>query len=89
MLVKVAGKRKGVNKYYVGEIMNKYEQEFEVIYIKRIILSYFFIFEEDEIYMADPQDIERKLPKPVVLLGNERTMTKLSFYVNFESYSVF
>lgn len=74
----------------LAEVMKTYEegvQEVEVKYTKRIIPTYCFLFEEQEIYTADFKDIQRKLPKRNVLLGTERTMTKLSSPVNFESYN--
>lgn len=69
-------------------MVGKKENEFEVHYLKRIQPGYAFIFDEADIYTADSKDIVRKLPKPNVFQGTERTMTKLTFAVDFQSYNV-
>jgi len=88
VLVTVHGKKINSFKHYVAEVVGKKENEFEVHYMKRIQPSYAFIFEEADIYTADSKDIVRKLPKPNVLQGTRRTMTKLTFAVDFLSYNV-
>lgn len=86
-LVKVCGKKKGVYYYYVAEIMKKYESEYEVKYMKRILPGFSFIFDSEDTYTALLSDIERKLPKPTSVKGTERTKKHFIFPVNFECYN--
>lgn len=87
-LVKVCGKKKGSICYYVAEIINKSEIDFEVKYMKRLLPGYNFIFEDEKTYSAVFSDIEMKLPKPMTCGGTERTMIQLSFPVDFRCYSM-
>lgn len=76
--------------HYVAEIVTTNEEQkvYEVKYMRRILPAYNFVFDNEGIYLADRKDIERKLPKPKTHPGTERTMTKLSFALNFKTYNV-
>lgn len=73
-LVKVCGKKNGAICYYVSEIINKSEIDFEMKYMKRLLAGYNFVFDDETTYSAVLADIEMKLPKPIAYGGIERTM---------------
>lgn len=52
---------------------------YKVKYMKRLSPSYSFVFEKEDLYLVLPTDIVKKLPKPSVFAGTERTLQKLSF----------
>lgn len=88
LLVEVCGKKKGNINHYVAEIMKVEEIGYEVKYMKRLSLSYSFVFEKEDLYLVLPTDIVKRLPKPSVFAGTERTLQNLSFQTNLTKYNV-
>lgn len=86
VLVKLAGKK--TVKYYVAEIVNVQGTYFTIKYLKKVTNHMKFFREDDNEYEIEIDDIEMKLPNPIMGGGSVRQRQYLTFNVNLSKYNV-
>lgn len=85
---------KTASKYYVGEIIEKYDaSEYKIRYLKRCVTKKYevlkFHFPDDsEASDVNINDIIKKLPKPISTGGTNRTKAIFTFNIDLSDYNM-